>query len=656
MTEERISRIRHLLREARRRRVYTAAAAYIALSLVLIQLGHAIFDALLLPQGSQRLLTVLLLLGFPVVLVLAWIFDVTPEGVRRTEKADRPEPASDSRAATAVAVSGPVSRVRAVGARPPAPARPAPEPEPEPDAPPPDPARVRHAALAHVRHELRTPVNAILGYSEMLLEDATEAGEADAAADLRRIREAGGELLALIDAILDPARAGGGGEAELAGYAAQIRADLRNPINAVVGYSEMLLEAGPAGMAADLERIRGAAAQLLELSSDIVGVATGVHEAGASGAMPDASALAEGVLRRIRPVTPGSPFAADRTGSLLIVDDNALNRDVLARQLARMGYFVATAADGREALERLGSDEFDLVLLDIIMPGIDGVQALRRIRTDPRLADLPVIMISALDEVDGAIRCIELGADDYLTKPFHPVLLDARIGTALELRRSRHAAAAGADTDSLHALAMATCPPSVLERMQAGTSRMLESYAAMTVLCCDAERAARGERSDIGERVARIDAVCGALEAAAMAHGSATLLLHGAVVTLVTGTAEPDEQHVERAAAIALDALAAVQRALGSATPVRLGMHTAAGFGALVGGERRSFHLWGEAVELARALEAHAEPGTIHISPAVHARLRDRFRFTSRGVVDVSGRGQMRTWCLAGPLQVPAGG
>jgi sigma-B regulation protein RsbU (phosphoserine phosphatase) len=124
--------------------------------------------------------------------------------------------------------------------------------------------------------------------------------------------------------------------------------------------------------------------------------------------------------------------------ALLVVDDNEDNRYTLTRRLQREGYAnLTTAEDGQQALEFLNARPFDLVLLDVMMPGLNGYEVLERMRADARLRHIPVIMISALDEVDSVIRCIELGAEDYLPKPFNPTLLRARVGASLEKKRLR---------------------------------------------------------------------------------------------------------------------------------------------------------------------------------------------------------------------------
>jgi sigma-B regulation protein RsbU (phosphoserine phosphatase) len=128
----------------------------------------------------------------------------------------------------------------------------------------------------------------------------------------------------------------------------------------------------------------------------------------------------------------------DTDAALLVVDDNEDNRYTLTRRLNREGYKNLTiATNGREALERLNAQTFDLVLLDIMMPGMNGYEVLERVKAAPALRDIPIIMISSLDEIDSVIRCIELGAEDYLNKPFNATLLRARVGASLEKKRLR---------------------------------------------------------------------------------------------------------------------------------------------------------------------------------------------------------------------------
>ena len=124
-------------------------------------------------------------------------------------------------------------------------------------------------------------------------------------------------------------------------------------------------------------------------------------------------------------------------GHILVVDDNRMNRLKLALSLEQQGHKVSSAEDGEQALTMLAASPYDAVLLDIVMPGLDGFQVLERIKSDNALRDVPVIVISAVDEMDNAVRCIEIGAEDYLPKPFNPVLLRARLSASLQKKKLR---------------------------------------------------------------------------------------------------------------------------------------------------------------------------------------------------------------------------
>jgi CheY-like chemotaxis protein len=137
------------------------------------------------------------------------------------------------------------------------------------------------------------------------------------------------------------------------------------------------------------------------------------------------------------PVTDAKQVCAVEPKRILVVEDNDANRVMLCRRLNARGYATGEAADGAQALDMVVKQRFDIVLCDIMMPGVDGYTVLQTMKADPDLANIPIVMISALDEMDSIVRCIELGADDYLHKPYEPVILFARVNACLDKRRLR---------------------------------------------------------------------------------------------------------------------------------------------------------------------------------------------------------------------------
>jgi len=274
--------------------------------------------------------------------------------------------------------------------------------------------------VAHLRHELRTPVNQIVGYCEMLIEDAEAPEFAHRRQPLADALTAVRSAISMIDSGLPPTATTIETES-----IRQLYESLHVPqtriIDAMSGLLKNATGGADADFIADVCRIRDAAERLLptdrpraeDTSTFAVPAAVQVSPSSAVGSKPG------------------------RSAHILVVDDVEENRGVLQRRLNREGHSVVCARSGLEALTEIGRNQFDLVLLDVMMPDMDGYETLQRIKSSDTTADIPVIMISALDDIASIVRCIERGAEDYLPKPFDPVLLRARISACLEKKDLR---------------------------------------------------------------------------------------------------------------------------------------------------------------------------------------------------------------------------
>jgi class 3 adenylate cyclase/CheY-like chemotaxis protein len=247
------------------------------------------------------------------------------------------------------------------------------------------PGRDAPDALGQLRHDLKTPINQIIGYSEMLAEDAEDNGQEEALADLQKIGTAAKTLLELIDREIRPGRIA---LADASGHVA------------------------PPSPKAPPAPARAPGTTTAEIAN-----------------LPPA-------LQPLPPL-PGTGTTDPGVDRLLVVDDNEMNRDMLSRRLKSKGYAVEVAEDGQHALDMLAASPFDLVLLDVMMPGISGIDVLRAVRQTKSRADLPVIMATAKDQSDDIVEALKLGANDYVTKPIDfPVCL-ARVQSQLALKRAQ---------------------------------------------------------------------------------------------------------------------------------------------------------------------------------------------------------------------------
>ncbi len=528
----------------------------------------------------------------------------------------------------------------------------------------------KRAFLAHVRHELRTPINAIIGYSEMLIEEAEDVRErerADAlAADLGKIRRAGTQLLELVNRLLDPSRIATGAESfDLEEFEAQLRHDLRIPLSTVTGYAELLQEgaadAGQEHLIPDLQRIHSAGMRLVELIGDIVQLPTW-NAAAAPEAGAQVPTMVQEALTAIRPLegTVQAAPGAEQGGRLLVVDDSATNRDLLSRRLIREGYEVAVAENGREALERIAAEAFDLILLDLMMPELNGFEVLRRLKSDERLRHLPVIMISALDEIDSVVRCIEMGAEDYLPKPFNPVLLRARINASMERKRLRDREQAyleeiRRERERAEQLLLNILPGPIADRLKEGETEIADSFAEVTVLFADivgfTEISARVTPSKL---VRQLNGIFSAFDQLAERYGLEKIKTIGDAYLIVGGLPTPRADHAEAVAEMALDMLEVMDQCVEEGSEpfrIRVGINSGPVVAGVIGTKKFAYDLWGDTVNVARRMESHGLPNVIQVSEATYVRLRDRFTFEPRGTIAVKGRGQQLAYLLTGRLQ-----
>jgi class 3 adenylate cyclase len=497
-------------------------------------------------------------------------------------------------------------------------------------------ARLERALAAFLRQEFGASVAAITGFIEILIEDARRANFTDFIPDLERMRVAGEQLSKQITKLVDAAT---GTEIDIA----RLRHELRTPLNAIKGYGELLVEEAqgsePKTLLADLGKV-------LTLAERLLGE---IDRIGKTAAAP--IDIVGTVLRAIRPLneaeTTSDPNTA--TSHILVVDDNASNRDLLARRLLREGYRVTAAESGVSALAIAAADSVDLVLLDLMMPGMSGFEVLCRLKASASTRHIPVIMISALDELDSTVRCIEAGAEDYLPKPFNPVLLRARIGACLEKKRLLDELRA--EKERSEALLLNILPRTIVERMRRGETVIADRISEATVLFSDlVDFTALSATLAPEETVKLLGLLFSQFDDLALRHGLETIKTTGDGYMVTGGILEPRPESAVAVAEMSLSMLEiaeAVGRALGGRLRLRIGIHTGGPMVAgVLGTHKVAFDVWGDTVNIAKRLESYGLPGEVHVSAATRLALGDVFRFKTRTPIEIKGKGLMQTYFL----------
>jgi adenylate cyclase len=336
-----------------------------------------------------------------------------------------------------------------------------------------------------------------------------------------------------------------------------------------------------------------------------------------------------------------------RQPALLVVDDNENNRYTLSRRLNHEGYTnVANAENGLQALELLHSQSFDLVLLDIMMPEMDGFDVLKRMKVEDTLRHIPVIMISALDEMNNVLKCIELGADDYLTKPFQPPLLKARISACLEKKRLHDLEIAyrtEIETERQHAddLLHAILPHSVVQELKATNVVKPRRYENVAVTFSDVvgfTSYCDGHAPE--EVIPHLQSLMEAFEDISVKHGLEKIKTIGDAFMAVAGLLIPVENPVLACIKAGFDMISIAP----SLTPewrIRVGIHSGPVVAGFVGRRQYSFDLWGDTVNTAARVVGQAPAGGIALSENAWLRVRGRCRCESLGQVELKGKGPL---------------
>jgi adenylate cyclase len=526
--------------------------------------------------------------------------------------------------------------------------------------------RTELALVAYVRQELSAPSIAIMGYAEILMDDAVQANRGELTDDLQRILDASWTLHRLILSLLDPAiihRTDG--SADLAEFRRTLRHDLRTPINAIKGYGEMLREdaadGGAETLVADLDKLLGEATLLLDRIDGLVTFSggdappsDGTGSAATEIGVP--ARMVESLLKAVRPITAKeADLVAVQPSRILVVDDNASNRDLLTRRLQRQGHTVLEAEDGARALALVEKEALDLVLLDLMMPGISGYDVLALLKSDPRSREIPVIMISALSELDSIVRCIEAGADDYLAKPFDPILLRARVGSSLEKKHMRDrereiVEALRIEKERSEQLLLNILPNAIVARLNRGETVIADQLSDVTILFADLiDFTTLSSRLSAKDLVRLLNGLFSEFDRLALDLGVEKIKTVGDAYMLAGGLPEPRTDHAHAVADMALAMIEAVKRAncdLPTPLQMRIGIHSGDVVAGVIGTHKFAYDIWGDAVNIASRMQSHGIANRIQVSAATHRHIHERFRLEPHGTVDIKGKGPMETFIL----------
>lgn len=525
------------------------------------------------------------------------------------------------------------------------------------------------ARLSALRHDLRTPFNQIIGYAEMIGEDAQDVGDEGLNEHALAVAAAAHNTLTQLTGALV-----GDAEQVTPEHLANARAEMAEPLEALQRRSLELRAAVaasahlPRETTGNLERIEAALAtlHLLVAATSQWHVVAADHDTGKIAGSTGSTRHHEPskVLAEAPRVSEASVERQVIAATILIVDDHIENRDLLRQRLDREGFRTAIAANGIDALQMLEEIPVDLVLLDVLMPGMDGIEVLQRIKSSDRLKSIPVIMISALDEIERVVQCIEGGAEDYLSKPFNPVLLRARIGVTLERKRLRDEeehqrvelkamlAELAQERQNAHNLLLNILPEKVAADLQQGHCAPM--YFEDTTICfTDFVGFTLSTENMAAELVVEeLHTFFTAFDLIMERYQLEKMKTIGDSYMFASGLPKRHPANPVNAVLAALELVHETQQlSLREDAPgwqLRIGLHTGPVIAGVVGIRKFAFDIWGDSVNFASRMESSGAANSINISERTYARVKDFFVCEHRGKVMTKDKREVDMYFVRG--------
>jgi adenylate cyclase len=368
------------------------------------------------------------------------------------------------------------------------------------------------------------------------------------------------------------------------------------------------------------------------------------------------------LLESIRPDEVSNSLS---DAEILVVDDSRLMRIVLTKALQELGFtHITEAINGREAIEKLKERPYDLMLLDMEMPEMNGDEVLLAKSQDPKLKEVPTIVISASEHIDLAVKCIEAGAEDYLIKPPNPTLLRARVNTSLEKKRLRdmdrllfarlqeEKELVEIEKEKSERLLLNILPASIARQLRNEGQTIANGHKMVTVMFADicgfTELSRNTSPSDL---VTLLNGIFVAFDNIVENYGLEKIKTIGDCYMMVGGLPNHRDDHAHAVADASLEMLEALEyinEKNNISLAMRVGVHSGPVVAGVIGKIKFTYDIWGDTVNVASRMESSGMPGKIQISEQTQAELDSRFDLAERGMVDCKGLGQMKTFFLTG--------
>ena len=514
--------------------------------------------------------------------------------------------------------------------------------------------------LKNIKHDLINPINAMIGYSELILDTLGETEDRALERDIQSIYRSSTAILTTIQELFsDKTKTGENIDSVILNE--DLHYSIRTPLSSIIGMSELILEDTETVADLDLQdiqdcvsKINQAGKRLLRLIKDL-----SKYSDLSNGDLMESYYtdlyLKESSIRNFQFNTEVKMPA--KIGTILIVDDESANLDIIDKILQQSNHKTFTAESGAEALKVLEKEsaKIDLILLDLIMPEVNGMDLLKKLKHNNNTYHIPVIMLSALDEIDTIVECISMGADDFLIKPVNRILLHARLNNALEKKyfhdkEIKYQKQIKIEQEKSDKLLLNILPESIAKRLKNGESLIADDFEDSTVLFADLAGFTKlSSTISATDVVMQLNSIFSLFDGLLIKYSLEKIKTIGDCYMLVGGLPKPDKNHADSVARMALEMLDTIEQIntkTDQSLKVRIGINSGPVAAGVIGKEKFIYDLWGDTVNVASRMETFGSNSKIHVSSNTYLQLKDYYNFTKRDEINIPGKGTMQTYFL----------
>jgi len=358
----------------------------------------------------------------------------------------------------------------------------------------------------------------------------------------------------------------------------------------------------------------------------------------------------------IKDSKPAATATASHRGFVLVVDDEEQNRSLLRDPLEARGYEIAEAENGMQALQKVAERPPDVILLDLMMPKMDGFEVCRRIKKDLKTAHIPILIVTALSERKERLMGIAAGANDFLNKPIDIQDVILRVGNAVHAKHLHDQLQI--EQEKSERLLLNILPKPIAERMKKGETNIADKHPDVTVLVADLVGFTTLSAHINAEQVVQLlNEIFSAFDLLAEKHGLEKVKTMGDAYMVAGGLSVPRPDHAEASADLALNLQEEIQRLnreYDTSIRLRIGICTGPVVAGVIGRGRFAYDLWGETVNLACCLESTGEAGKIQIAESTYERLKHKYEFAPKHSINCKGYDGLAAYWLGNSIKLLA--